>query len=145
MFWVGIAINSFKTAYYEKNKILKITNLTNSDKYLKHHEINLNNFFRVIQLNLSEGRLDYGKPFEHIFCEYIGGVKIPGHNNVKIEIPWLWNKNQNYQHIGCPNESYHANTDTLPAGNYSTSFLSSFIIDNMETEEKYFEIKFTVK
>jgi len=137
-----------KTVFNEGENIVfsfTIENTTDKDVYFRHGEMNLNDFFRLFKLNTIDGNLDIGKPYESIFCEYIGALKISSHSILKIEIPWFWKENQNYGYIGCPNNSYHSNNIPLNKGNYSTFFSSSFIIDNIQTETKYFKIQFLIK
>jgi hypothetical protein len=122
-----------------------IANKTSEDLYFHHAEMNTNDFFRLHKLNPTEVDLDLGKPYEHIFCEYIGALLIPANGNFKIEMPWVWNENQNYGYIGCPQDSYHRITYPLIKANYYTQFSSSFKINDIQTEEKHFKINFTIK
>jgi len=102
-------------------------------------------FFRVYQLNTNGGTLDYGKPYEHLFCEYIGAFQISKNDTFKIEIPWNESVKYTDGYIGCPMETYHRNTSILNIGNFYTEFTQSFKIGDIQTEEKHFKINFTVK
>ncbi|MDP2423712.1 MAG: hypothetical protein U1C46_04760 [Bacteroidales bacterium] len=136
-----------KTVFNEGENVIfsfVINNSTSEDMYFAGMN-NIDDFFRLYKLNTSEGDIDLGKPYKHIFCEYIGALRIPANGIFKIEIPWLWNENQIYGYIGCPHGSYHSVTSPLTKGYYRTAFTSSFKINNVQTEEKHFEIKFTVK
>lgn len=122
-----------------------IGNRTSEDLYFFHTEMNTSDFFRVHKINSSQGNLDLGKPYEHIFCEMIGALIIPANGILKIEIPWLWHENQNHGYIGCPNDTYHSMPLPLMKGDYLSAFSSAFHIGNIQTEEKHFEVKFSVK
>ena len=102
-------------------------------------------FFRVYQPNTNEGLLNYGKPYEHLFCEYIGALQIPKNGNLKVVIPWYESIKYTNGYIGCPLETYHKNTPILKVGKYYTEFSQSFKIGDIQTEEQYFKINFTVK
>jgi len=137
-----------KTVFNEGENVIfsfVIENKTSEDLCFYHHDMNTGDFFRLHKLNTSEGDLNLGKPYDCIFLEKIGWKSVPANGIFKIEIPWLWNENQIYAYIGCPHETYHSATFPLTKGDYKTAFSSSFKIGNIQTEEKHFEIKFSVK
>lgn len=122
-----------------------IENKSSEDLFFSHSQMNTTDFFRLHKLNSSQNYLDLGKPYDHIFCEMIGALTISSAGSLKIEIPWLWHKDQNFGYIGCPNDNYHSDTHPLAKGDYRSAFSSTFIIDDIQTEEKHFEVKFSVK
>ena len=99
------------------------------------------NFFRVSQLNTLEGILDWGFPYIGIL-EINGGSEINTGDTLEIKYAWLETDN-------IPNETYlisgHKETSELPVGFYKTGFSSFFKINDIQIDEKHFEIKFTVK
>jgi hypothetical protein len=135
-----------KTVFNEGENVIFsffIENKTSEDLTFYQHEMNTDDFFRLYKINSTEGVSDLGKPYFHIFCDKIL-LKVPANGIFKIEIPWLWYENQNYGYIGCPHEYYHNDTFPLTSGDYRTTFSSTFKIGDIQTEEKHFEIKFTV-
>ncbi|MCK9448342.1 MAG: hypothetical protein M0Q41_05110 [Bacteroidales bacterium] len=122
-----------------------IENKSSEDLFFFHAQMNTTDFFRLYKLDSSQNHSDLGKPYKHIFCEMIGGLTIPATGSLKIEIPWLWHKDQNYGYIGCPNDNYHSDTHPLTKGEYRSAFSSAFKIDDIQTEVKHFEVKFSVK
>ncbi len=135
------------TVFNEGENIIfsfEVINNSSEDVYLKNFFPN-HDFFRVYQPNTDEGILDYGTPYEHLFCEYIGALCIPKNSNLKIVIPWYNNKNYTEGYIGCPIETFHRNVPKLKIGNFYTEFSQSFKIEENQTEEKHFKINFTIK
>ncbi len=122
----------------------QVINNSSEDLYLEHFFPN-DNFFSVYQSNTSEGTLDYGRPYEHLFCDFIGALKVSSNDTFKIVIPWYKNSKYTEGYIGCPLETYHSNVVMLNVGNYYTEFTQSFKIGNIQTEEKHFKINFTIK
>ena len=117
-----------------------VINNSSEDIYLKNFLPN-DDFFRISQTNSSEGILDYGVPYGVLY--FIGGTQIEKNDN--IDIRFAWKKTELVS-----NSSYFifGNTDTynLPIGDFYTGFSQSFELGNeIQTEEKHFEINFTVK
>lgn len=139
---------TIKTLFNEGENVIfsfVIVNKTKEDLFFYHSEMNTNDFFRLYKIDSLQGKLDLGKPYDYIFCEMIGALMVPVDSVLKIEIPWLWDENQSFGYIGCPNDNYHSITFPLTTGDYKTAFSSHFRIGNIQTEEKHFEIRFTVK
>lgn len=124
-----------------------VTNQTNEDLYFYQGQMNLNDFFSLIKLNTSDEDLLLGKPYNLIFCDKIGALKIPANGSLDITVPWLYDSNISLGYNGCEatEGEYHTNTLPLSVGNYKSEFSSSFKISEYQTEEKYFEVKFTIK
>ncbi len=97
-------------------------------------------FLRVYQRYTNESSIDYGIP--HEFYIKIGGFHIKENDTLEIKYPWLKidNLDETYWVLVGGKEN-----SELPSGNYYTNFSQSFKINDIQTEEKYFEIKFTVK
>lgn len=117
-----------------------IKNNSKSDLMFYHTKMDLDNFFKVTKNGIS-----MGKPYSHLFCEFIGAYTLNADSIFKIEIPWIHNDKFTSGNIGCPLDSYHANTSKLPTGNYYTSFKSMFVFNEFKTDEKHFNINFTIK
>ena len=122
---------------------LQLKNITNEGLYLHHFKMDLEDFCRLIKVDVNPP-VDLGKPWEHLFCELVGGILIGAQETLKFEIPWLYEEGQMYGYIGCPQDSYHAETDTLEAGEYRSSFSSSFHFDDYTSPRKKFSVSFTV-
>jgi len=136
-----------KTEFNQGENIIfsfQIINKSSEDLYLEKFLPN-DEFFRVYNLNTDEGTLDNGKPYEHLFCEFIAALRVPANDTFKVVIPWYKNSKYTDGYIGCPLETYHSNVGMLNFGNYYTEFSQSFKIGDIQTEEKHFEINFTIK
>jgi hypothetical protein len=121
-----------------------IENTSNEDLYFKHYKMDLSDFCRLYKTD-NNPELDLGTPWEHLFCDMIGGQIVPANGIFKIEIPWIYTEGQNYGYLGCPQESYHSQTNTLDLGTYKSRFSSDFEFGNFTTNRMTFEVNFTVK
>ena len=113
-----------KTVFNQGENIIfsfQVINNSSEDLYMKH-VLPKDGFFSVYRPNTNEGLLNYGRPYDHLFCRYIGGLHIPKNDTFKIVIPWYESVIYTDGYIGCPLESYHRNVPTLKFGNYYTEF-----------------------
>ncbi len=136
-----------KTEFDQGENIIfsfQVINKGSEDLYLEHFLPN-NNFFNVYQSNTNGESLNYGMPYEHLFCEYIGALQVPKYDTFKVVVPWYENIKYTDGYIGCPLETYHRNVSMLKLGKYYTEFYQSFKIGNIQTEKKHFKINFTIK
>ena len=65
--------------------------------------------------------------------------------NEQGEVTSTFEEGQDYGYIGCPQETYHAETDTLNTGLYRSIFSSSFFYNNYTSPKKDFSVTFTVQ
>lgn len=124
-----------------------VTNQTNEDLYFYQGQMNLDDFFCLIKLNTSREDILLGKPYNLIFCDKIGALKIPANGSLDITVPWLYDSNISFGYNGCEatDGEYHNDTFPLSVGNYKSEFSSSLKISEYQTEENHFEVKFTIK
>ncbi len=136
-----------KTVFNQGENIIfsfEIINKTSQDVHIGNFFSNYD-FFRVFQLNTPEGKLDYGVPYDHLFCEFIGAFLIPKNDSFKVVIPWYNDEKYTDGYIGCPIETFHRDVPKLEKGKYCTEFSQSFKIGENETVEKHFKINFKVQ
>ena len=131
-----------KTVFNQGENIIfsfQVINNSSEDLYLENFLPN-DEFFRVYQPNTYGGTLNYGIPYESYIK--IGSFKIPANGILNIEYPWeggmFWN--EEYSIL-----SRESRNEDLPNGDYYTEFSQSFKIGDIQTEEKHFEINFTIQ
>jgi len=126
--------------------------INNSDKELFFQSINnIDTFFEVFKLGDDESPsepISYGKPYKAVFCEYLlSGYKIQSKDSLEIKVAWVpKGVEQESYPILC---NFNFDNEPLPAGNYRTSFISSFNFSykgkSIKIEEKSFNITFKIK
>jgi len=117
----------------------QVINKGSEDLFLKNFFPN-DDFFRIYQNKANEGVIDYGIPY--LGFTLPAGYFVNKNSIFKIDYPWneINNKTDNTVLFG-DNER-----PDLPVGSFITSFSQSFVFgDNIQTEEKQFEISFTIK
>ncbi len=137
-----------KTIFNQGENIIfsfQIINESSKDLFLETFRPD-NDFFKVYRLgSINEGGVSYGRPYEHLFCEYVGGFIVPQNDRFAIIIPWYDDSKYTTGYIGCPLKNFHGEVQELPIGKYYTEFYQSFKIGDIQTEEKHFEINFKIK
>ena len=133
-----------KTEFNQGENIIfsfQVINKSSEDLMLENFFPN-KDFFRVYQTNTSEGTLNYGIPYEGV--SYIGYFPVPANGQLELKCPWVSSGNTHYYGDWLLIDQELHQT-FLPKGSFYTGFSQSFKIGEVQTEEKYFEIKFTVK
>jgi len=132
-----------KTAFNQGENIIfsfQIINKGSEDLYLEKFLPN-DEFFRVYNLNTDEGTLDYGVPYTGFTLS--AGYFVYENDTLKIKYPW-----NNINSENATNTILFGNNKrpNLSIGSFTTSFSQSFTFgNNIKTEEKHFEINFTIK
>ena len=93
-----------------------ITNNTDGKIFLSEMS-GMEHFFEVFKISDSDELISYGKPYNAIFCEYIGGYIIPSGDTLLVEIQWIPDPDL-VPFILC---GFKYDNTPLPAGNYQTS------------------------
>lgn len=119
-----------------------VTNKSADDLMLENFLPN-DEFFRLYQLIPNESSVNYGKPYDAI-CE-IGFFTVPAKSVLEFKCPWVSSENANYYGYCLGTSQNGSHSYFLPLGNFFSSFSSAFNIGNIQTEEKQFEVKFSVK
>ncbi len=86
------------------------------DRIFLSEMYNMENFFEVFKISDSGEQVSYGKPYDAIFCEYVGGYVINSGETFLVEIPWVPDQDL---HIPILCGLKYDNTQ-LPVGNYQT-------------------------
>lgn len=74
---------------FEENLSFRFAILNNTEDGLFLSEMyNMDSFFEVFKKEDSGELVSYGKPYNAIFCLYVGGYIIPAGGSLMIEIPW---------------------------------------------------------
>ena len=124
---------------------LAIMNLSDSTLYLKHHNINREDLFKVFKINDDGEEICIGKPFYRIFCNKISGQFIGSSAVWGGRISWLKDSTLD-ANIQCPRiETYHNETLPLILGKYKTKFSSKFSFSDFETDTLNFNYEFEIK
>ena len=124
---------------------LAIMNLCDSTLYLKHHNINREDLFKVFKINDDGEEIYIGKPFYRIFCNKIGGQFISSSAVWGVRISWLKDSTLD-ANIQCPRiETYHNETLPLILGKYITKFSSKFSFNDFKTDTLNFNYEFEIK
>ena len=124
---------------------LAIMNLSDSTLYLKHHNINREDLFKVFKINDDGEEIYIGKPFYRIFCNKIGGQFIGSSAVWGVRISWLKDSTLD-ANIQCPRiETYHNETLPLILGKYITKFSSKFSFNDFKTDTLNFNYEFEIK
>ena len=120
-----------------------ITNNTDGKIFLSEMS-GMEHFFEVFKISDSDELISYGKPYNAIFCEYIGGYKIPSSGSLLVELSWIPGQDI-ISPILC--NLKHDNTP-LPAGNYQTGISTIFTFQKGEedflTKESSIDILFQI-
>jgi hypothetical protein len=61
---------------------------------------------------------DFGKPYQRVFCDFVGAYVVPAHGSRVLTIGWLDTPTV----ATSPSFCGHATTASLPTGHYRTSF-----------------------
>ncbi len=86
------------------------------DRLFLSEMYNMDSFFEVYKIEDSGELVSYGKPYNAIFCQYVGGYIIPSGGSLLIEIPWTPGQDV-ISPILCGLKYDNA---PLPPGNYRT-------------------------
>jgi hypothetical protein len=103
---------------YEENFSFSFSIINNTEDRLVITEMySMENFFEVFKIGDSGELVSFGKPYNAIFCEYVGGYLINSGDTFLVEIPWIPDPDL---HIPILCGLKYDNT-VLPVGNYQTS------------------------
>lgn len=124
----------------------QITNPSAQNIVLHNPPIDVTHFLEVNRLTPGEGSGALGKPYNNIFCYFIGGISVLPHTTTTLSIPWV-------ESPAFPTSGFfcgHAKTTYLPAGRYRTSFTTPLTIiradqPDVVTEAQTFTREFEVK
>jgi len=133
------------TFAFEENFSFNFSIINNTEDALFLSEMyNMDSFFEVFKIEDSGELVSYGKPYNAIFCEYIGGYKIPSSGSLLVELSWIPGQDI-ISPILC--NLKHDNTP-LPAGNYQTGISTIFTFQKGEedflTKESSIDILFQI-
>ena len=137
-------LDNEKTEFsYGENIIFSFQIKNNSsEKIAVNNFLPNNDFFKVYQLSTSEGVVAQGKSYDLI--NELGAFFIPGNDTFEFKCPWKSSTNSSlYAGYLIPIKEQH--TTFLPIGKYYSEFTESFSNGEIQTEEKHFNINFTVK
>jgi len=124
---------------------LAIMNLSDSTLYLKHHNINREDLFKVFKINDDGEEIYIGKPFYYIFCDKVGGNFIKPDEVWELRISWLIDIALD-KLIQCGEiETYHNETSPLLHGKYKTKFISKFTFSDYKIDSLSFNFEFEIK
>ena len=106
------------TFAFEENFSFNFSIINNTEDALFLSEMyNMDSFFEVFKIEDSGELVSYGKPYNAMFCEYIGGYIIPSGDTLLVEIQWIPDPDL-VPFILC---GFKYDNTPLPAGNYQTS------------------------
>jgi len=129
----------------EENFSFSFSIVNNTEDALFLSEMyNMDSFFEVFKIEDSGELVSYGKPYNAIFCEYIGGYIVSSGGSLLVELPWTPGQDLSIP-IFCGLK--HDNTP-LPAGNYQTGISATFTFqkggEDFLTKESSMNIFFQV-
>ena len=105
------------TFAFEENFSFSFSIINNTEDALFLSEMyNMDSFFEVFKIEDSGELVSYGKPYNAIFCEFIGGHIINSGDSLLVEIQWIPDLDLVTSILCGPK---YDNTP-LPAGNYQT-------------------------
>ncbi len=103
---------------YEENFSFRFSIINNTEDGIVLTEMyNMENFFEVFKIGDAGELVSFGKPYNAIFCEYVGGYIIDSGDTLLVEIPWIPDQDLEIP-ILCGMKYDNTN---LPEGNYQTS------------------------
>lgn len=97
-------------------------NNNTEDKLFLSEMYNMDSFFEVYKIDDSGELVSFGKPYDAIFCLYVGGYIIPSGGSLLIELPWTPGQDLNIP-IFC---GLKYDNTPLPVGNYQTGISATF-------------------
>jgi hypothetical protein len=108
---------------FEENFTFSFSIKNNTDEDLAITEMySMDNFFEVFKIGDSDELISFGKPYDAIFCEYIGAYRIDSGDTLLVEIPWIPDQDSHtFILCGLKYDNTH-----LPVGNYQTSVSPTF-------------------
>jgi len=103
---------------FEENFTFSFSIINNAEENLFLSEMSsMEHFFEVFKIGDSNELISYGKPYNHIFCLYVGGYVIHSGDTFLIEIPWIPDPDLIVS-VLC---GLKYDNTPLPVGNYQTS------------------------
>jgi len=108
---------------YEENFTFSFSIINNTEERLTISEMyNMDNFFEVFKIGDSGDTISFGKPYDAVFCEFVGGYLIKPMDTFLIEIPWIPDPD-----LGIPILcNLKDDNNPIPVGNYQTSVSPTF-------------------
>lgn len=146
------------TAFKEDENFLFSFNIINSSEeqiQFDQTEMQTKDFFRVFMITDSQeegSTIDMGKPYEGIFCLYLGSYTISAKDTLSLQIPWRPDENWDLGDVSYFSPFFcdvNSDNQLLDKGIYQTKFSSGFKFsvngNELSLPTQDFKIDFTIE